>query len=132
MNNFATTVSESVKQLGQAFLIAYYLSASVFVLAHLYVLIPIWAGASNSFLARTTEFSIPLIGDVNLASLIGTLLLPFLVGIVLVGLNNIVIVLFEGKLWWLQWGLLYPLTRFNRKRCQARYGNLAALRTRSV
>ena len=34
MTDFASTVSESVKQLGQAFLVAYYLPAFVFVLIH--------------------------------------------------------------------------------------------------
>jgi hypothetical protein len=127
MNDFASTVSESVKQLGQSFLVAYYLPASAFVLVHLYVLIPIWTGASPSFLATTTEFALPLIGDVNLASLIGTLLLPLVVGILLVGLNSVLILFFEGKLWWLEWGLLYPLTRFNRKRCERLYGHLVGL-----
>lgn len=129
MNDFASTVSESVKQLGQAFLVAYYLPASVFVLVHLYVLIPIWAGAPPFFLAASTELALPLIGDVNLASLIGTLLLPLVVGILLAGLNNVLILLFEGKLWWLQWGLLYPLTRFNQKRCKKLYRDLVGLQT---
>jgi hypothetical protein len=127
MNDFASTVSESVKQLGQAFLIAYYLPASVFVLVHLYVLIPIWAGAHPSFPAATSELALPLIGDINLTSLIGTLLLPLVVGILLVGLNNVLILLFEGKLWWIEWGLLYPLTRFNRKRCKKLYSDLVGL-----
>lgn len=127
MNNFASTVSESVKQLGQAFLVAYYLPASVFVLVHLYVLIPIWSGAPLLLLATTTDMALPLIGDADLASLIGTLLLPLVVGIVLVGLNNVLVLLFEGRLWWLKWGLLYPLTRFNRKRCEKLYGHLVGL-----
>jgi hypothetical protein len=127
MNNFASTVSESVKQLGQAFLVAYYLPASVFVLVHLYVLLPIWKGVPPFFLATTTQVALPLIGDVDLASLIGTLLLPLLVGIVLVGLNNVLVLLFEGRLWWLKWGLLYPLTHFNRRRCEKLYGHLAGL-----
>jgi len=127
MNNFASTASESVKQLGQAFLVAYYLPASVFVLVHLYVLIPIWAGALALFLTSTTTFTLPLIGDADLASLIGILFLPLVVGIVLVGLNSVLILLFEGRLWWLKQGLLYPLTYFNRKRCEKFYGHLVGL-----
>jgi hypothetical protein len=128
MKDFASTISESVTQLGQAFLVAYYLPASVFVLVHLYILIPVWAGTAPGFLATAGEVALPLIGDADLASLIGTLLLPLVVGIVLVGLNGVLIVAFEGRPWWLRYGLLYPLARFNRKRCQARYGNLDALR----
>jgi len=128
MNDFANTISQSVTQLGQAFLVAYYLPASVFVLVHLYILIPVWTGTAPGFLATTDEVILPLIGSAALASLIGTLLLPLVVGIVLVGLNGMLIVAFEGRLWWLRSGLLYPLARFNRKRCEARYGNLDALR----
>lgn len=127
MNNFASMVSESVKQLGQAFLVAYYLPSSVFVLVHLYVLIPIWTDACSSSLATTAKSALPLISDVELALLIGTLLLPALVGILLVGLNNRLILLFEGRAWWLKWGLLYPLTRFHRKRCEGLYGHLVGL-----
>jgi hypothetical protein len=128
MNNFADTISESITQLGQAFLVAYYLPASVFVLVHLYILIPVWAGTAPGFLAAAGEVTLPLIGNADLASLIGTLLLPLVAGIVLVGLNGVLIVAFEGRPWWLRYGLLYPLARFNRKRCETRYGNLNALR----
>lgn len=129
MSDFASTVSESVKQLGQAFLVAYYLPASVLVLVHLYILIPVWAGTAPGFLAATGEVTLPLIGNADLASLIFTLLLPLVVGIVLVGLNGVLIVTFEGRPWWLRYGLLYPLARFNRKRCEARYGKLDPLRS---
>lgn len=128
MTNFTSAVSESIKQLGQSFLLAYYLPAAVFVLLHLYLLIPIWVGAPASFLTMTTLVTLPLIGDVDLATLIGTLVLPFLVGIVLTGLNDVLIRLFEGKLGWLRWGLLYPLARFNTKRCERLYGNLVKFR----
>lgn len=119
MTDFASTVSESVKQLGQAFLVAYYLPAFVFVLVHFYVLISVWSGAS--------AFVLPLIGDVDLTSLIGTLLLPLVIGIVLVGLNNVLILVFEGRFWWLRRGLLYPLMRFNRKRREKLYEHLTGL-----
>jgi hypothetical protein len=119
MSDFASTVSESVKQLGQAFLVAYYLPAFVFVLIHFYVLIPAWGGASTSALL--------LMGDVDLASLVGILLLPLLVGIVLVGLNSVLILTFEGRFWWLKQGLLYPLMRLNQKRREKLYGHLTGL-----
>jgi hypothetical protein len=128
MSDFASTVSESVKQLGQAFLVAYYLPASVLMLVHLYILIPVWTGTVPGFLAATDEVTLPLIGNADLSSLIFVLLLPLVVGIVLVGLNGVLIVAFEGRPWWLRYGLLYPLARFNRKRCQARYGELEGLR----
>lgn len=127
MKDFASTVSESIKQLGQAFLIAYYLPASAFVLVHLYLLIPVWTGAPASFLATTGEAALPLIGDLNLASLIEALLLPLAVGILLVGLNSVLILAFEGRFGWLKHGPLYPLTRFNRKRCQKLYAHLVGL-----
>jgi hypothetical protein len=129
MSDFASTVSESVKQLGQTFLVAYYLPASVLVMVHLYILIPVWAGTAPGFLAAPGEVTLPLIGNADLASLIFTLLLPLVVGIVLVGLNGVLIVAFEGRPWWLRYGLLYPLARLNRKRCQARYGKLDPLRS---
>jgi hypothetical protein len=128
MSDFASTVSESVKQLGQAFLVAYYLPASVLVLVHLYIVIPVWTGTAPGFLAATGEVTLPFIGNADLASLIFVLLLPLVVGIVLVGLNGVLIVAFEGRPWWLRYGLLYPLARFNRKRCQVRYGELDGLR----
>ncbi len=126
MNNFAGTVSESIKQLGYAFLVAYYLPSSVFVLVHLYLLIPIWTGASSSFLA-TGPANLPFIADSGLASLIWTLLLPLAVGIILAGLNSVQIRLFEGRVWWLKWALLVPLTIRNRRLCKQRYGELMKL-----
>lgn len=126
MNHFASTVSESIKQIGLSFLVAYYLPSSVFVLIHLYLLIPIWSGASASFLA-TTPVSLPFITDVDLAMLIWSLLLPLAIGIILAGLNDALIRLFEGKVWWLKWGLLLPLTIWKRRQCQQRYGDLIKL-----
>jgi hypothetical protein len=127
MNDLASAISASVKLLGQAFLVAYYLPATAVMLVHFYLLIPVWTGAPVTFPAAMGRFALPLIGEVDLSPLIGALLLSLIVGIVLVGLNNLLIKMFEGKVGWLRRGLLSPLTRSNRRRCEKLYGCLAGL-----
>lgn len=119
MKYFASTVSESVKLLGQSFIVGYYLPALAFVLVHNYTLVPIWTGT-------LAAFSIT-VGGADLVSLLGVLLVSLVVAIVLVGFNDFLIKAFEGKVWWLRQGLLYPLTQLNRRRCERTYGNLVGL-----
>ena len=127
MKNISQTVSDSAKYLGQAFSLAYYLPALVFVLVHFYILIPAWINVSPLLGGQTKKFTLPLIGEINLESLIDILLWPLIVGIVLFVLNSILIRLFEGMPFWLKQGLLYPLTYHNRKRCQKLYRKLVKL-----
>jgi hypothetical protein len=129
MNNISETVSESVKYLGQEFLLAYYLPALVFVLAHIYVLIPAWIHTSLSPQRQTAKLTLPLIGQINLTSLIDILLWPLIVGIILFVLNSILIRLFEGMPCWIRKGLLRRLTERNEKNSKKYYSNLVGLRT---
>jgi hypothetical protein len=130
MKDFANTVSETVKQMGQAFLIAYYFPSMVLVLLHLYVLFPIWEGQPDlaQFWMNTEKLVLPTIGEIEAVSLIAILLLPVVVGMILMSLNDVLICVFEGKPWWLQWGILYPLLRFKQKRWEKLYGDLAVLK----
>ncbi|BAY11117.1 hypothetical protein [Calothrix sp. NIES-2098] len=128
MKEPSETVSESVKYLGQGFLLAYYLPALVFILAHLYVLIPAWIGSLHLSQPAANKLTLPLIGEVNLSSWVNSLLWSLIVGIVLFVLNNILIRLFEGKPSWLKNGLLSRLTRRYQKECKNLYGELTRLR----
>ena len=130
MKDFASTVSETVKQIGQAFLVAYYFPSLVLVLMHLYVLFPIWNGQVDlvQFWTATEKLVLPALGEIEASSLIGALLLPIVVGMILVGLNDVLIRAFEGKFWWLRWGILYPLMWLKQKRWEKAYGDLAILR----
>lgn len=127
MKNISDSVSESIKYLGQGFLLAYYLPSLIFVLAHIYVLIPAWIKAPLSSQGQLTKLSLPLIGEIQLNLLINSLLLPLVVGMILFVLNSPLIHIFEGRPAWLRQGLLSPLTKGNRKRCKKLYGNLVDL-----
>lgn len=128
MKEPSETVSESVKYLGQGFLLAYYLPALVFVLVHLYVLIPASTESLHLSQPATNKLTLPLIGEIDLSSWVGSLLWSLIVGIALYVLNNILIRSFEGKPRWLKDGLLSRLTKRNQKECKNLYGRLADLR----
>ncbi len=64
----------------------------------------------------------------ELSTLLGALVLPMLVGLILVALNDALIIVFEGRPRWLRRGLLLLWQRRNEQRCRARYGQLAELR----
>ena len=128
MKNISDTVSESVNYLGQGFLLAYYLPALVFVLAHIYLLIPAWIIASPLLQGQTTKLILPLTGETNLTSIINVLLWSLLIGLILFVLNSILIKLFEGKPYWIREGLLKLLTKRNEKSCQKLYKNLVTLK----
>ncbi|MEH1784528.1 MAG: hypothetical protein V7L23_02710 [Nostoc sp.] len=127
MKEPSKTVSESVKYLGQGFLLAYYLPALVFVLVHLYVLIPASIGSLNLSREATKKLTLPLIGVIDLSSWVDSFLWSLIVGIALLVLNNILIRLFEGQPRWLKNGLLSHLTRRNQKECRNLYSKLASL-----
>lgn len=187
MNSLSSTLSESMKYLGEGFIAAYYLPAAVFVLAHLLILIPIWTGHPTGLATHLTpatskennqavppnslatsplptpnplttsplptptnqpvpspqptpvptpttgqpSVAWPFSGFIDLAAtltdLLGFLLLPFVVGIILVGLNGLLIRLLEGKAPWLRNGLLRAQTRSNRRLVKERYGKLVEM-----
>lgn len=132
MKEPSETVSESVKYLGQGFLLSYYLPALVFVLVHLYVLIPELIGSLKLSQEAAKKLTLPLIGEIDLSSWVNSLLWSLIVGIVLFVLNNILICLFEGKPRWLKNGLLSRLTRRNQKECQKLYGRLISLQKKHL
>jgi len=127
MKEPSETVSESFKYLGQGFLLAYFLPALVFVLVHLYVLIPASIGILHLSQKGANKLTLPLIGEIDFFSWIDSLLWSLIVGIALFVLNSILIRSFEGKPRWLKNGLLSRLTRRNQKECQKLYGRLISL-----
>lgn len=124
VNDLTTLVSDSIKQFGQAFFVTTYLPATVFVGLHLYVLIPLW---QQQFDLRWLSLSTP----VDLAALAATLVslllssLPLAVSLTL--LNDTFIRIFEGKVIWLKWGLLAPLTKRNQQRAKQQTDKLSEL-----
>ena len=127
MQEPSKTVSVSVKYLGHRFFLSYYLPALVFVLVHLFMLIPELIGSLKMTQEAAKKSTLLLIGEIELSSWVNSLLWPLFVGIVLFVLNNTLICLFEGKPRWLKNGLLYCLTRRNQKECQKLYGRLNSL-----
>jgi hypothetical protein len=127
MKEPSETVSESVKYLGQGFLLAYFLPALVFVLAHLYLLIPASIGILHLSQKGANKLTLPLIGEIDFSSWVDSLLWSLIVGIALFVLNSILIRSFEGKPRWLKDGLLSRPTRRNQKECQKLYGRLISL-----
>lgn len=130
MKEASETISESVRYLGQSFLLAYYLPALVFISAHLYVLIPNIAEDLYSSQREGNKLAIPLIGEIDFSLWVDLLLWSFIVGIILFILNNTLIRTFEGKPSWLKNGLLFYFTRRNRKKCKTLYGRLTLLRNK--
>jgi hypothetical protein len=127
MKEPSEVVSESVKYLGQGFLLAYFLPALVFVLAHLYVLIPASIGSLNLFQSAANKLTLPSNSQIDLSPWIDSLLWTLIVGITLFVLNNILIRSFEGKPRWLKNGLLSIPTRRNKTECKKLYSKLISL-----
>jgi len=142
VNEITTVFSDSLKGLGRTFLVAHYLPAMVLVVVHLYLLLPMWTGGSSMLVAATQQLFMPATSSIELDGFVDTLLLPLVaslvtllllalpVGIVLAILNDVLIRMFEGKLPWLRWGLLYPFTLRNKKQAkqrQERYSTLEEL-----
>jgi hypothetical protein len=117
MSGPSETVSESIKYLGQGFLLAYYLPSLAFVLVNCYVLFPASNASPN-----------PPPWAVDPSTLVIPLLFSLIVGITLFVLNGILIKSFEGKPDWLKNGLLLHLTKRNEKECSKLYGDLVAFR----
>lgn len=128
MKNISDTVSESVNYLGQGFLLAYYLPSLVFVLAHIYLLVPVWFITLPLSGEQTKKIIIPLIGEINIASIVNIIILSLLIGVILFVLNSVLIKLFEGKPYWIKEGLLKLLTNRNRKFHKKLYENLVGLK----
>ncbi len=155
---FLNLVTEARQELGRSFLVAYYLPCAVFLLIQIVVMLPIWdstflvnlqPGQPTAIVeGETQEKSAPdseeqtakkpvmsffenlnsVFGLGNVVSFIATLLLPLLAGIILLSLNSVIILAFEGKLSWLRLGLLQHLTRRNEKKCRNMYETLVNVR----
>lgn len=118
-------------RLGKTFMIAGYLPALLFVIAHQLLLFPRWQiegglllqtpapeeGAAAAW--RWTYF---------IDQTLTILLLPLLLGVLLMSLNTLIIKLFEGEFRWQQKLLLRPWQQSALRRQQALFGNLAALK----
>lgn len=141
MKEPSETVSESVKYLGQGFLLAYYLPALVFVLVHLYVLVPALQPPQNTSDVATQKCTpssmngecklltwVDVLKPSSLVDSLLSLLWSLIVGIALFVLNSILIRSFEGKPRWLKDGLLSRLTKRNVIECKSLYGRLISLR----
>lgn len=132
MKDVSETVSESIKYLGQGFLLAYYLPALVFTLTHFYVLVPVSAGVLKLPQEATKKLTLPLLGEIDLSSLVDTLLWSLIISVILFVLNSVLIRAFEGKPFWLKNGLLSPWTKRNRKNCKKLYGELINLQRKHL
>ena len=158
MNNLSTTLTESMAHLGQGFLLAYYLPAAAFLIASLTLFSPVWSGVTAVAAgppataptapaaeavtveppqsgSETPETTTPAAGwvaalfdDLGLDTLIWTLFTPLLLGILLLGLNSVLIAVLEGKPAWLRQGLLGWRTRRNEWRREKLYSALQVLR----
>jgi hypothetical protein len=122
MQSVSDAASESIKHLGESFILAYYLPAAVFVAVHSVVLLPVW----HSFVKASPPATSPLLDSIT--SLIEILLFSLLAGIVLLGLNSMLLRGFEGKLAWLQNGLMSRRVQRNRELCQQIFGDLTQLK----
>jgi hypothetical protein len=122
MQSVSDAASESIKHLGESFFLAYYLPAAVFVAVHSVVLLPV----GHSFVKASPPATSPLLDSIT--SLIEILLFSLLAGIVLLGLNSMLLRGFEGKLAWLQNGLMSRRVQRNRELCQQIFGDLTQLK----
>lgn len=131
METFAEQASKALEKLGQAFLVAGYLPAAIFVLAHQLFLFPRWL--DNTILLFQTP--VPEQGtDVVwrwaylIDQTITMLLLPLLLGILLMALNTVIIKLYEGAYSWQQKYLLLPWQQENQAQAKRLYGDLVTLK----
>lgn len=158
MSNLTDAMSGALEHLGRTFLLAYYLPAAIFLLVNVQVFAPIWisqpslAGASQgsnviAISSETEQLSEPanvegqnvqqdsseqpsflsMLGN-ELPALLSALILPMLVGLVLVALNDALIIILEGRPRWLRHGLLARWQRRNEAQCRSLYGKLSELR----
>jgi hypothetical protein len=131
MDTLTDKMGDILEKLGQAFLVAGYLPAVLFVVAHQLYLLPHWLGHSITLLQvgqaeATAEVGFQWVYLVDQG--LTLLLLPLLLGVLLMALNTIVIKLYEGAFGWQQRFLLRPWQQKNQKRAEALYGELVKLK----
>ncbi len=131
METLTGKLGDVLEKLGQSFLVAGYLPAALFVLAHQLFLFPRWMGTSISLFqtpapeeGAEAAWQWTYLVDQSLT----TLLLPLLLGILLMALNTVIIRLYEGAFGWQRRFLLWPWQQRNVRQAEALYGNLVKLK----
>lgn len=131
METLANQLSAIPEKLGKSFLLAGYLPALLFVLAHQIVFFPRWQNHTAYFF----KLNLPEESGGNAWSwiyaidqTITLLLLPLILGIVLMALNSLIIRFFEGIYPWQQRFLLRYWQRRNEQQHHQIYGNLPVLK----
>ena len=90
-----STVSDSLKEFGKSFLVAFYVPAMIFVLVHVYILGPFWL---NDRLPAAKVLTISSLSvSVDLTVLAELVILPLALAVLLAGLNDMIIILLEGR-----------------------------------
>ena len=131
METLTGKLSEVLEKLGRAFLIAGYLPAALFILAHQLFLFPRLLGRTMTVLqtpglTEGAEKASQWIYIVDQS--ITLLLLPILIGVLLMALNTIIIRLYEGAFGWQKHFLLRPFQLRNQRLAEALYGELVKLK----
>jgi hypothetical protein len=134
MEQLTSTAGSVLEKFGKTFLIVGYVPALLFVLAHQWLIFPVWLGYPLTIFglppvtaeeaAGGSAPQLPFILSINVT----TLVLPLLIGILLLALNSVIIRLYEGRVWLLQRILLRPLYQRNLARCRQLYGNIVKLK----
>jgi hypothetical protein len=130
METLTAKLGDILEKLGQAFLIAGYLPAALFVLAHQIFLLPRWQGQPIALLRTTPPGGGAMQAEwVYLVDQAVTLLLlPLLLGVLLMALNTIIIKLYEGAYGWQRRLVLRPWRRRNQRQAEALYGEMVSLK----
>jgi hypothetical protein len=131
MDTFTEQMGKVLDKMGQAFLVAGYLPAALFVLAHQLFLFPLWLGNSIALF----QTPVPEEGadaawrwTYLIDQSVTALVLPLMLGVLLMALNTATIKLYEGAYGWQKRFLLWPWQWHNRRRAKELYGNLVRLK----
>ncbi|MEP7287154.1 MAG: hypothetical protein ABI947_15475 [Chloroflexota bacterium] len=126
MSELTSLMSGSVQQIGQAFLFAYYLPSAVFVICHIFILMPLWNQAFPGLLPTLVLSNATQ--TVDLPTLVILLLIPLALAILWVGLNTFLIRLYSGNIDFIKNRVLSRAMQSNRKIVEARYTPLRSHR----
>ncbi len=131
METLTGKLGDVLEKLGRAFLIAGYLPAALFVLAHQLFLFPRLFGKTVSLFqipgsAEGADAASQWVYIVDQG--VTLLLIPLLLGVLLMALNTVIIRLYEGAYGWQRSFLLRPLQRRNQRLAESLYGRLLKLK----
>jgi hypothetical protein len=131
MDMLSEQLSGITERLGKTFMVAGYLPALLFVVAHQLLLFPSWQ-VTSGFLMQTPApeegASAAWRWTYFIDQTLTILLLPLMLGVLLMGLNTVIIKLFEGEFRWQQKFLLRPWQQRSLRRQQDLFGDLAPLK----